>query len=103
MRTPAVDLVSRIVSPVQSSVKFSVQIVNNDPDDAVDVCGLVWIMFWRTVVEHGVFIGIKGLTAYSKNIVEYLKQLISINLTREHLRPHDYIIATTDLILLLLD
>lgn len=46
MRTPAVDLVSRIVSPVQSSVKFSVQIVNNDPGDAVDFCGLVWIIMF---------------------------------------------------------
>lgn len=44
MRTPTVELVSRIVSPVQSSVKLSVQIVDTDSEDAVDFCGLLWII-----------------------------------------------------------
>lgn len=65
MRTPAVELVSRIVSPVESRVKFSVKIIMNPMVllISVDESGLLY--FEEELELNWVFVAIKRLIAYS--------------------------------------
>ena len=86
MRTPTVKLIYRIISPVQSSVKFSVKITDYDTDGSVNFCtlkescrtlGLCWnsVQFSHSVVSDSL--------RPRDNTVKYIKgeRLISINLT----------------------